>query len=218
MSITLFPPEPGKVRNLPPKGRQGRRRCREEIEKTFLRGRVEGFQRYGKEIEEPFGIEKSACMYMDDGDRFHTDTAGEAKKERQQDRDYKQALWNAKLRDNADRENQRWAGMEKQAREQEERFAVWRATGQKYRNNTTSAPFNPVTLGIEVSSRGDALRQNDEMIRYRAMVRMKSLNDRNNGAHNPITGAPLPSIDLPRRPPPPVEYHSEYYPHSDQYL
>mmetsp|Transcript_22675 Transcript_22675/g.44893 ORF Transcript_22675/g.44893 Transcript_22675/m.44893 type:complete len:218 (+) Transcript_22675:32-685(+) len=217
MSLTLFPPTPTNVRNMPPRGRQGRRRCREEIEKSFLKNRHEGFQRYGDDIDKPFEVDKRAVAFMSDADRFHTDTAGEAKKAREVENAYKEALWNAKLRDAEERDNKRWAEMEMEARRKEEQFALWRATGQKNRNNQTSAPFNPVTLTIEPSSRGDALRQTDEMIRFRAMVRMKELNSRTNGTHNPITGQLLPVVELPKRPPPSVEYAGSYYPANEMY-
>lgn len=184
------PPEPTVVRQMVPQGRTAQRRNRESIEKGLLRARNSNFERYGPEIEDPYLVERGVPSYMSDSDRFHTDTAGEAKKQREVEYDRKnQAAANLRG-ERLMKDNTRWEAMEEQARIQEEYMHQLRQTGAKTRKNISGGAFNPVTLHAHCGEGGRALNESEDAMRDRAKRRTNNMQRAGNSMFNPITGTP----------------------------
>ena len=135
-----------------------------------------------------------------EADRFHTDTAGEeklardARVERRHDQYIQKravvstALWsiaflryslprlqNVALCQNAEREDERWARIEREKAIEEAKWQEIRDKGEKARRNHNSVPYNPLTLAYNQSEEGNRLRHADDLIRWRAAQRAKNL-------------------------------------------
>lgn len=190
--VTMPVPEVQNVRQLAPQGRQSRRKNREAIEKELLRARNSNYERYGDEIEEPLKIIRGVPSYMSESDRFHTDVAGEAQRQRQADALKKDQMIRNLRDERLHRENVRWESMDCQTRAEEEYLHRLRVTGTKSRRNQSGSPFNPITLQLMDTEEGRLQQQTDSQIRARAQSRMSRLQKFDSGLYNTITGEPIP--------------------------
>lgn len=193
--------------NIPARSRMQReaQRDKELLEKDRLRQRREGFVRADPQ---PAGAllayDTRAQGFLGDADRFHSDTAGEARALREE-RNARTKLQQARRRqEGTHRELARWEAMDAADAREEQRWQELRASGSKARRNLSGEPFNPVTLRYNDGRDGERLRAADERVKSRALLRAENL-QRHNAREgvNPITGAPLRAIRAADLLPPP---------------
>ena len=117
----------------------------------------------------------TAVGFMADADRFHTDTAGEAK--RQWDAKIKrdQNILETKRVDRLQTEEKRWAKIGQAKAAEAQTWDEARASGEKAKRNASSVPYDMVTLQYHPSLDGEKLRYHDDKIKYRAAVRSENL-------------------------------------------
>ena len=99
-----------------------------------------------------------------------------------------------------EREELRWAEIDKGQTENEKKWAHIREIGERNRRNTNSVPYNPITLSYNNNENGDLLRHQDNMVRYRGAQRAFNLRSRDTCGFNPITGEPGGYLNPPSRP------------------
>jgi len=141
----------------------------------------------------------SLC-FCADANRFHTDTAGEERRQRNESAQREQARLCARRDTNLAREESRWAGMAATAAAEEKRIDSKRAIGLAAKKNAPSLPFNPITLEYSGGAAGRALQHQDDMVKYRSALRTHNLYSRGNGDYNPISGAPRIDLAPPPKP------------------
>lgn len=172
----------------------------ESLEKARLEARREAHYRYERTVEPITEPAPQALAFMSDADRFHSDTAGEEKKLRDQRLYHREAILDAKRTEFMDRETSRWDEMEKQQDKAVERVAMLQASKKGLKNHTSVA-YNPITLEYQDGPGGDKIRNEDDMIRYRAALRAENLEKHQApGGFNPITGEPRAAPRVPVRP------------------
>lgn len=102
---------------------------------------------------------------------------------------------------NALREEDRWARMDRDAKEDEEKWHKLREDGEKARRNKSSVPYNPLTLQYHDTEDGTRLKYSDDLIKYRAAQRAQNLQKKNVSTdYNPITGDDVVRSPEPKRP------------------
>ena len=74
-------------------------------------------------------------------------------------------------------------------------------TGRQHRGG---AAYNVINLTYEQSDDGSILKQRDEDMRVRALIRSKNIDVRSNCGYNPINGSERRGIDVP--------IHERYFP------
>ena len=169
------------------------------LEKGRLLQRREKFQRY-----EDVGVVTvpvpEALSFMSDADRFHTDTVGEEKGVRDQIIQRREQKFENKRNTFLDREESRWNQME-QERINEQRTLETMQNSSKGTRNHSSVAYDAVTLEYHATPAGQQQKFEDDMSRYRAGVRTEKLHRYGSGdGFNPITGAQLQPLNLPKRP------------------
>lgn len=187
--------------NIKPRSRKEREgmRDREATEKMRLKERTGGYHQY-QEFQGVHRPEQNSNMFIAESERFDKDFAAIEKRRREEEYNRKQQILTQKREDVIGREISRWKIMEteeqKEKKRLEERQASWKA-GQK---NNSSAAYNPITLDYDSTEQGRSLMQQDELVRYRAGLRMYNLDSKMNSQFNVITGEPRRPTNLPSRP------------------
>lgn len=187
---------------------------REKLEKERLASRRQGFPTHHP--EEILGVKAvtpaaDTPSYIDDHERFQKDVAAEERRRREVTR-AKEEKRILHLRDDTlARDERRWHDMSERAAAEEERIARFRATGYKATKNQPSLPFNPITLQYRDDTKGVRLKYDDDMVKYRALLRTKNMYERENSNYNPINGAPRFSFPHLHRPDLPGGYDWNKY-------
>lgn len=194
--MSIMEPAPTHVRQLEPRTRAMSRRNRDQIEKELLVARNSNFERHSEEILAPFEINQQTALFMSDSDRFHTDVAGEARRQRQNARQQKDQTISHLREERLEREQRRWCQLDYEARLQESIMQQQRSHGLKSFKNKSGAAYNPITLQVHNSTPGDELREEEDMVRRRADSRMMNMATRGNSVFNPITHC---AYEIPRR-------------------
>eukprot|EP00164_Ancoracysta_twista_P004772 GFYU01006462.1.p1 GENE.GFYU01006462.1~~GFYU01006462.1.p1 ORF type:complete len:214 (-),score=68.13 GFYU01006462.1:126-767(-) len=195
--------EDDEFRNVRPRGRNERRQNfnRDVLEKARLGSRREGFHRY----DDPGNVvtmdsNPMVPGFMSESDRFHTDTAGEEKRRREQYLQKYDEMIDHKRERALQREEDRWHKLEDEARAEQERADSLKNT-LKAKNNENSVPYNPITQRYDDGDDGDKLKRQDEYLRYRADVRAHYLFTKGSGdGFDPITGNPKSQFPNPNAP------------------
>lgn len=179
--------------NIQSRSREERRsiKDKESWEKSRLANRKEGYVRIDTSVTGHAMTEydKKSQGYMSDANRFHSDTAGEAKGMRNKSIQRREQITNVKRNRTMDREEQRWKSMEHGRQVEEQKWDRHRQEGLKALRNKSSVPFDPITLTYNKTSAGEQLRHSDNMVKHRANLRSQNLAAHNNRSGiNPITG------------------------------
>jgi len=198
-------PEIGPVRNIAPSGRVQHRKNREQVEKTRLKQRNYGFQRYGKEIDNILETEKSAPSYMTNSDRLQTNACGEEKTRQDNKRKEKLEFEKRKRETNTRREQDRVEMEDEIWNHEQNRVRDMRDQGSKAKRNADSEPYDIISLKYNDSLDGVRLYHADQKVRYRSKCRARNLDERTNGNFNPITGAVRPRPSVGNKPKLPAE-------------
>ena len=191
-------------KNIQPRTREERRNLadKETLEKDRLKKRNEGYNRYvdlGK-VTEPLS---DAVGYLAEHERFDTDSAFEEKSLRDAALEKRELMYERKRIEQSVREEDRWTKIDAQKREQELKEEQWREDGSKAKRNTSSVPYNPITLMYNDTLDGERLRHADNTIRYRAALRAAALQSRMTcEGFNPVTGESMNMLDPPNPPGP----------------
>ena len=169
------------------------------LEKSRLMQRREKFTRY-EDIGEPTVPASNAVGFMSDANRFHSDTAGEEKGVRDAAIQRREEKFENKRNQFLDREEGRWNNMEGE-REVEQRKLEILQNSSKGTRNHSSVAYDAITLEYHATPAGQQQQFEDNMTKYRAGIRTEKLHRYGSGdGYNPITGAELMPLDLPRRP------------------
>lgn len=169
------------------------------LEKSRLLQRREKFSRY-EDIGEPTVPTLAAVGFMSDANRFHTDTAGEEKGVRDGNVQRREQKFENKRNQFLDREEGRWNNMEED-REMEQRKLEVLQNSSKGTRNHSSVAYDALTLEYHATPAGHQQQFEDNMSKYRAGIRTEKLHRYGSGdGYNPITGAELQPLSLPRRP------------------
>lgn len=193
--------------NIPARSREQREALRDKelLEKDRLRQRKESFVRADpRPAGALLAYDPRSQGFMSDADRFHSDTAGEARALREE-RNARAKLQQAQRRqEGSRRELARWEAMDASDAREEQRWHELRASGAKARRNRGGEPFDPVTLRYNDGRDGERLRAADERVKARALVRAQALQRAGaSQGRNPITGEPLRAVHVADLLPPP---------------
>ena len=90
------------------------------------------------------------------------------------------------------RDDMRWAMMDQEAKDEEDRNQRHRIEGTKTKKNQSGMPFNPITFKVRDDPAGRALLERDGKIKDRAVRRMARTYAAGNSSFNPITGCDEP--------------------------
>lgn len=184
-----------------PRTRQERRdrESKETLEKSRLRDRRECHFKYTDlgRLTEP---DAGTLQYCDDAERFSADAAGVFKNDREAVLHHQKERMDAKRAMLIEREEIRWAAIDKDQTSEEEKWERIREIGERNRRNTNSVPYNPINLSYNDNESGDMLRHSDNMVKYRGAQRAYNLRTRDTCGFNPITGAPGDFLEPPTKP------------------
>jgi len=199
-------PDLGQVVNIAPQTRKERRSQvnREDLEKSRLRARREGFAHYEEGGVTP---PPESLGYITEADRFVTDIAAVNKAEREAEHAKREQMFHGRRMNRATNEEERWRVIEMMHQMEQQRLDQNRANYSYARSNKTSMPYNPINLRYDDGADGDRLRYSDESLRFRGAQRAEHLQRRSQStAYDPITARPRQAVhvpDPPARPPPP---------------
>jgi len=118
--------------------------------------------------------------YMSNADRFHSDTVGEAYKERQEESVKKHAAHNFRRENARRRDEGRWEKTEQQQHLEEERIQNIREDPNLVayrgpRKNSSLVAYDITNLQYRQDTTGEAQQYHDNMVRYRAQQRTRAL-------------------------------------------
>ena len=99
-----------------------------------------------------------------------------------------------------EKEEVRWGEIDESQLSEQQKWERIRELGERNRRNTSSVPYDPITLGYHDNKDGDQLRHNDNMVRYRSAMRAQQLRSRNTCGFDPITGVPGNHLSRPEKP------------------
>lgn len=169
------------------------------LEKGRLLQRREKFTRY-EDIGEPTVPTTNAVGFMSDADRFHSDTAGEEKGVRDTSIQRREQKFENKRNTFLDREEGRWNNMETEREMEQQKLQVMQNSSKGTRNHSSVA-YDSITLEYHATPAGQQQQFEDNMTKYRAGIRTEKLHRYGSGdGYNPITGAELQPLALPKRP------------------
>jgi len=194
-----YVPPIGPVNNVRPVGRDARRRHREQIEKTRLGQRNFGFIRH-KDVSCPLNISENSCQYSDVTQQYIGDAAHKEKLARERQIKQKKTYLDGKRQAGIVREEERWREIEEEHSARDKRMQAARADPLTGKNCRNSMPYNPITLRYNDDPEGNKLHHEDNLTKYRGLLRSRRLDKYTNGGYNPITGAPRDIGCPPRRP------------------
>ncbi|KAG7380432.1 hypothetical protein PHYPSEUDO_007206 [Phytophthora pseudosyringae] len=194
--------------NIPARTRAQREAVcdKEQREKERLRARKEGFVRVDTSAAGSAMLvyTPQSQGFMNDADRFHSDTAGEERVAREDARARVRVQQDRRRREGVNRDARRWDAMDAASAEEKRRWEALRASGSKARRNKCGEPFNPVTLKYNDGKDGERLQAADTAIKHRAMLRAQQLQYHNSREGiNPITGESVRRIQTRDLLPPP---------------
>ena len=175
------------------------RASKETLEKSRLMNRRECHFQYtnlGK-LTEP---EDGTLQHCGDAERFQTDCAGFYKQARENVLQHRKSNMDAKRAALIDKEEIRWGDIDESQMTEQQKWEHIRELGERNRRNTSSVPYDPITLGYHDNQDGDKLRHTDDMIRYRAAMRAQQLRKKNTCGFDPITGDPGKFSGTPTKP------------------
>jgi hypothetical protein len=190
---------PASFNNIPARTREQRIavKDKETLEKDRLRQRKEGFVRIDTNVTGSAMLvyEPKSQGYLCDADRFHSDTAGEEKVFRDERAAKKKVGEEKKRYDHIHREVNRWHDMDLAAAAEERKWQQFREVGTKALRNKSGTAYNPITIQYHDGKDGHRLKEADDAIKHRALVRAQNLQYQNSRAGiNPITGEPIKFI------------------------
>ena len=169
------------------------------LEKARLLQRREKFCRY-EDMGEVTVPQPVAVGFMSDADRFHTDTVGEEKGVRDVALQRREEKFERKRNTFLDREEARWNTMEREREIEGQKLEILQNSSKGTRNHSSVA-YDPLTLEYHATPAGQQQQFEDNMTKYRAGIRTEKLHRYGGGdGYNPITGAELQPLSLPRRP------------------
>jgi hypothetical protein len=175
------------------------RESKETLEKSRLMNRRECHFKYtnlGK-LTEP---KEGTLQHCNDSERFQTDCAGDYKIMRDQGLQQRKMHMDEKRAAMIDREEVRWNEIDTTQSTEQQKWEQIRELGERNRRNTSSVPYDPITLGYHDNKDGDHLRHSDDMVRYRSAMRAQQLRSRNTCGFDPITGVPGKHLKKPEKP------------------
>ncbi|CCI49860.1 unnamed protein product [Albugo candida] len=164
--------------NIPPRGRAERnaRQCKDLLEKERLGRRREGFIRIDPSqsgtamVQFPPGTQG----FLDESNRFHTDTSGEEKRLRDTQIARKRASEERKRAQTIEREVDRWKRLDEFQAREEDKWRATRASGRRSRRNQSGEAYDPITLRYNDGADGQRLRETAARIQQRAFVSIQS--------------------------------------------
>jgi hypothetical protein len=163
-------PEIPHVRNFQPKSRDERGQSKDDFEKSRLKSRTGGFQRY-TDPAEVLTQPPDSLGYADDADRFNRDTTGEEKIRRDVAYARKEMIYYNRRTERADREESRWKQVEEEYAQDEQAVAAMRDKGDAWRRNRTSVPYHLLSMQYCEDGEGEKLRYSDDQVRVRRAAR-----------------------------------------------
>lgn len=193
-----FQPSAFGFRSIVPKTRKQRKEAKDKValEKSRLDSRV-GFEARMHQANAPAttaGLTqfvKGGAGWMSNSDRFHTDTAGEEKLERNEK--YKKQMEAIDYRRNKaiNREEERWKQYDADIKKEEQRQLDMRESGIKSKKNKSAVAYDITTTQYHQSTNGVQQKYDDDMVRYRAKVRTHVLSKQADTRvdYNILTGA-----------------------------
>jgi hypothetical protein len=169
------------------------------LEKSRLLDRREKFVKYediGPVTEPAYGT----VQHMDDSNRFHSDTAGEEKSQRDSVVERREQVYDNKRNRFLDREEGRWNNMEDERGLEQQKLGAMQNSSKGTRNHSSVA-YDCITLEYHATPAGGQQRFEDDMSKYRMGVRTEKLYRYGSGdGFNPVTGEELNPLRLPPRP------------------
>ena len=192
---------PVTFKQVVPRTRKERRdrASKETLEKSRLENRRECHFQYtnlGK-LTEP---EPNTLQSCTDAERFSADCAGVFKNRREEGLKVRKERMDTKRAMMIEREEVRWAEIDREQTAEDVKWNHIRELGERNRRNTSSVPYNPISLSYNDNVSGDLLRHSDNMVRYRGAQRAFNLRSRDTCGFNPITGTPGEFLEQPVKP------------------
>ncbi|DAZ95961.1 TPA: hypothetical protein N0F65_009262 [Lagenidium giganteum] len=173
------PAPPPIYNNIPARTREQRIavRDKETWEKDRLRMRKGGHVRIDTSVTGSAMLvyAPNSQGYMCDADRFHTDTAGEEKLQREEHNARVKISQEKKRYDSVHREISRWKEMDAATALEEKKWEHYRQIGTKALRNKGGEAYNPITLRYNDGKDGERLKQADDAIKHRALMRAQNL-------------------------------------------
>ena len=177
-----FTPSAWGYRSVLPKTRQERRNLKDKValEKSRINSRV-GFAARMHQANAPATsamltqFEKGGAGYISNSDRFHTDTAGEARQERQEVHRREMEAIDYKRNKVITREEQRWKMHDDKCRLDDEKQEMIRNMGVKAKKNKSAVSYDITTTEYNQDVDGLEQKHKDDMVRYRAARRTHHL-------------------------------------------
>ena len=118
--------------------------------------------------------------YLSNADRFHSDTVGEAYRERQEEAVKRKAAHNFRRENARRRDETRWEKTESVQHQEEERIQQIREDPMMVayrgpRKNNSNVAYDITNLQYKQDTSGEAQQYHDNMVRYRAQMRTRAL-------------------------------------------
>ncbi|CAM9710917.1 unnamed protein product [Discosporangium mesarthrocarpum] len=200
-------------RNIKPMTRPERRALKDKValERSRLMQRAGYAAKIYRDNVPPEGVSlteltSEAAGFIADADRFHSDTVGEEHLRRRAEYQKKTQIHDNRRQLRVEREDKRWAEMERKAVDDEERWSKLREAGEKAKKNQSGVPYNMINLRYDDGLDGARLEHSDNCTKHRAQRRSNNLmrlGDTRCG-YNILTGKPRVELIDPQ-PPQPTE-------------
>jgi hypothetical protein len=173
-------------------------------EKNNLANRREHFVRYDNiTIANPLNIQSNSPLYSNDGERFNYRQHAQLNKQEQlQQREKYEAYIANKRVSSYNREEKHWEDMKLNNQKELDRINKNSSNVNKTKTNSSSIPFNLITLEYNHNTAGNSLQHHDDIIKYKAGLRSQTLRIKGNSQFNPITGEAIKMFPVPDKPKP----------------
>lgn len=113
--------------------------------------------------------------YIANSDRFHTDTVGEFREEREHKMERQKEANQYRRIKTEMREADKHLAAEQKELNEEARFRQWREDGMKAKKNTSAVAYDITTLEYNQNTDGEMQKYQDDMVRYRAELRTNNI-------------------------------------------
>lgn len=163
-------PEIGEVRNIQPKTREERGQSRDEFEKSRLRARLGGFQRYA-DASEVLIQPPDSLAFADEADRFNRDSTGMEKLRRDAELAKREMMYYHRRIDRAVAEEERWKQVDSEFQQDEQALIAMRESGLTSKRNKESVPYDLLTMQYGDDREGEQLRYSDDQTKVRSTTR-----------------------------------------------
>jgi hypothetical protein len=180
---------------------------REDVEKSRLMQRKEGFTRYTNDtigpplpIKVPTYTHNGINVTNQRDSAWKNGTSDVLKVERRQEYTTYQTTIDNKRDRNGAREETRWRTMREKEEAQMDHVYKLQSSG-KNRKNISSMPISPITGDYNASREGLELLHKDQQVKYSAALRAYAMDHKGNSNCNPITGLPRQGFPAPIPPP-----------------